>query len=361
MIVKMKRNRPLSRLLALENLESRQVLAGNVLASVVGGSLIIEGDAADNGVLLRAAADGGVEVVGTATAGGATTINGSIDPFVATTIKVGTSIDLGAGNDTLAISKDATVDAAVSALVAAAAAGTNVSAAASLQAGSQLNLGKTVSVRLGDGDDVALINVKTQLVLSVDGGVGNDVIGVQGSSVGKLRIAADPLSDVGGNDTVQISGGTSVRTSVSITTGAGDDTVHVGGGSSLGNHLLVLTGAGNDKVNLGAAADSRLNVKGHVTLDTGAGDDVVALTNLANRAHLNVITGAGNDTLGITASSLDKLMASLGDGDDTVNLTASTLKKASFFGGLGDDTFNAGVDSTIRHLVRLEFEHLPIV
>src|SRR3954471_17120751 len=125
------KKRSTARRLFLEYLESRQVLAGNVLASVVHGQLNITGDAADNGVTLRTAAGGGLEVVGTSAGGAATTINGQAN-FTTTAAIRGTNIDLRAGNDTLAISSDANVDAAIAALVTASTNGTNVSASESL-------------------------------------------------------------------------------------------------------------------------------------------------------------------------------------------------------------------------------------
>jgi len=103
-VLKTRRRPSTARNLFLEGLESRQLLAGDILASVVNGQLRISGDAADNGILLRSAAGGGVEVVGTSTGGLATTINGGTSSFITTKALKGVSINLGGGNDSLAVS-----------------------------------------------------------------------------------------------------------------------------------------------------------------------------------------------------------------------------------------------------------------
>jgi hypothetical protein len=94
------------RRLAVEGLEHRQVLAGNVLATMVGGNLMIQGDVDDNAIHLHTAADGTVEVSGLEAGAGATTINGSTEPFVATGVRHLTRVHLGRGDDSLQISTE---------------------------------------------------------------------------------------------------------------------------------------------------------------------------------------------------------------------------------------------------------------
>jgi hypothetical protein len=94
------------RRLAVEGLEHRQVLAGNVLATMVGGNLMIQGDVDDNAIHLHTAADGTVEVSGLEAGAGATTINGSTEPFVATGVRHLTRVHLGRGDDSLQVSTE---------------------------------------------------------------------------------------------------------------------------------------------------------------------------------------------------------------------------------------------------------------
>ena len=95
------------RRLSLENLENRLAPAGNVLATMVGGNLMIRGDGEANGLHLMFNADGTVEVTGVEAGGEATTINGSNEPFVATNLRFVTRVHLGAGDDSLQVESEA--------------------------------------------------------------------------------------------------------------------------------------------------------------------------------------------------------------------------------------------------------------
>src|SRR2546430_2527120 len=68
------------RMLFVEQLEGRAMLAGIVTASVDGGgNLILRGDGADNGVVISQTGPGSYLVTGIDTTGGATTINHDVD------------------------------------------------------------------------------------------------------------------------------------------------------------------------------------------------------------------------------------------------------------------------------------------
>jgi hypothetical protein len=103
-----------SRRLFVEGLEHRQVLAGDVLATMIGGNLMIRGDAADNGLHLTMQTDGSIEVSGVEAGGSATTINGSAEPFVANNVRHLTRINLGAGDDALTIDTQVDTDTTAS-------------------------------------------------------------------------------------------------------------------------------------------------------------------------------------------------------------------------------------------------------
>jgi hypothetical protein len=62
--------------LRFENLESRQMMAGNVYASVVSGDLVVRGDNASNGVEVRQIGNGAYQVRGLTQGGYSTGVNG---------------------------------------------------------------------------------------------------------------------------------------------------------------------------------------------------------------------------------------------------------------------------------------------
>src|SRR5262245_59984329 len=98
----MRDNKHRSGRLCVELLEDRCLLAGNVTAAVVNGSLIVTGDAESNDVLLVQTAQG-IEVHGVVFSGeppAVTTVNGG-ESFTAVGLTRDIKVDLGAGNDTL--------------------------------------------------------------------------------------------------------------------------------------------------------------------------------------------------------------------------------------------------------------------
>ena len=84
----------------LEQLESRQMMAGDVTVSVVGGILYINGDSADNSISISATANTD-EFTISSNDGGDTTINGGAGPVTLGGATVGVDITLSDGNDRL--------------------------------------------------------------------------------------------------------------------------------------------------------------------------------------------------------------------------------------------------------------------
>src|SRR5262245_43982220 len=79
----------------IEPLERRALLAGNVLAAVTAGNLVITGDASDNNIEVQQLSNGNWQVSGTGTM-----INGVTTAFVSNVPVANVTADLGAGNDT---------------------------------------------------------------------------------------------------------------------------------------------------------------------------------------------------------------------------------------------------------------------
>lgn len=86
---------------AIECLEERTLLTGNVLAAVVhGGNLLVLGDSKANQIAIQSTAGGGLQI---SSLDGTTKINGSTNPFTANGVTGGVYIFLGQGNDVLQI------------------------------------------------------------------------------------------------------------------------------------------------------------------------------------------------------------------------------------------------------------------
>src|SRR6478752_3145867 len=89
---------------AFESLETRQMMAGDVTASIAHGMLKIKGDDLDNGITIAAGATAGTVVITGVTAGGsATTVNGGTTAVTLTGFTAGMKIDMEDGNDSVAV------------------------------------------------------------------------------------------------------------------------------------------------------------------------------------------------------------------------------------------------------------------
>src|SRR5688572_30705423 len=84
---------------ALEALESRRLLSGNVTASVAGGDLTLSGDAESNQLILDQVGLSADQVRLTGTGG--TTINDAAEPVIMSGITRAMGMHLGDGNDSL--------------------------------------------------------------------------------------------------------------------------------------------------------------------------------------------------------------------------------------------------------------------
>src|SRR5579863_10413541 len=86
---------------ALEALENRTLLTGNVVASVVaGGNLLILGDSKANQIGIETTSGGALQIT---SLDGTTRINGSTSPFTPSGVTGSVFVFLGAGNDVLQV------------------------------------------------------------------------------------------------------------------------------------------------------------------------------------------------------------------------------------------------------------------
>ena len=193
---------------------------------------------------------------------------------------------------------------------------------ATITAGTNMTVQGVVVNALGGNDTVTiqdLSGVQCAVLLTVNGGDGNDLITGQGSNIGVVRVA---LNGDNGNDTIIGTNGTD-----SIDGGAGNDAVNGQAGNDLinggdGDDVLA-GGLGNDTVNGGNGNDFITGQEGDDSLSGNAGNDTI-------RGF------EGNDTLKGLAG--DDLLNGM-DGDDSIE---GGVGKDSITGGSGDDTLDGG-------------------
>jgi len=313
------------RRLGAESLEQRAMMAGNVSASVEGGILFIRGDATANGVLVRNGS-GGIEVVGTAAGGSATTINGSAS-FTATGVTKGVTVELAKGNDTIGLAN----------------------------ASGPVTLPGAVVVEMGEGADQASARINNTGAVTFNLGKGADTTTFGPSSLGTLVVNTDPLLvDGSGADHVTLTGVRAARAAV-IRTGAGDDSVRIDGNSSFPLSLTVSVDDGNDHVDILGAAASPMNVGGALTVNSGRGNDSVNVqnVNVNGAATINNFDGKATVTLNHLRAR-DGLFASLGGGDDSLSISNSSSPLAVLVGGLGTDSLTLQ-NNSLGTLIRVSF------
>ena len=178
----------------------------------------------------------------------------------------------------------------------------------------------------GGDDTFSGVDLATTGVVS--GGDGNDDITFTGTG-----IAAGLIDGGSGNDIVSFDN-PAATVSANVAGGVGDDTLEVKGifaGSFSG-------GVGNDSLSIGTLGAG-------ASIDMGAGDELVAITNIGTTTEgvATILGGDGNDTIsvgsGATGTSTD-LVIDGGVGDDIIYGKASGGDSIS--GGDGDDTLFGG-------------------
>ncbi len=289
-----------NRLARVESLENRQLLAGDVLASLEGSLLKIEGDVLDNQIAINQAANGNVTVVGLT----GTLVNGRNSVTFRNPQLNAMEVRMGGGSDTVTMR------------------------------GVQLT--NDLYVDLGAGND--RFNAPLSFPVNIganatfEGGLGNDVIQLAGMSVG---------------DSLAISGGTGVLTAqlsdltvdqVLVVIGDDmDDLVNISR-AIVGDSVSIETKVGADRVNLTDPQAYDLNVN----MDANAvGADRLTMTRVTTQGDINVSTGAGDDVVRmVDVTSAKSIKVSTDAGNDFVSGTrVSAVLDAVFEGGAGIDIF----------------------
>jgi large repetitive protein len=303
------RRRPLR----LEQLENRQLMAGDVLAQVTGQMLVLWGDAADNGVMLTYdSATQKYRVSGQDAGGSPTTINGLDTSLPENVVEFSgvrsVYVGLNGGNDNLAVGSDAAVDTVIE---------------------------RWLTIDMGDGDDTV-------------------TLGTSGNPAGGAAPIAHSL-DIG--------------TSLNVNLGAGNDHLSLAN-TEVGLSLSVLAGDGDDQVDFdteftgpGGAELFPVHVERNATISLGGGADELTLKNATIRGTLTVLDGAGAADIELSNINARKRISINTSGEaDQISLAFVRAKQLSMNtnGGIDDVTLSNSKFTTLNIKLGAARDHLDI-
>lgn len=353
------------RTLAVEQLETRRLLAGDVDVRKSGSHLIIRGDNEDNAIIITQEGRDRFRVTGVATDDGDTEVNNKASKVFKGIRHI--DVDLRGGNDTLGVGNDEL---------------------ALIDLGEELgfefdggdgpgNLGDTTPdnadrvrirgsliVRMGSGEDSVGLHVDVQRVVNIQTGNGDDGVGVTNS-----RIGDDLIINTGNGDDNVIVIDTDVNDVLAVITGDGEDTVDVGSfirfeeqfveGPVSARHLEVFSGDDDDTVNV-----SDVFVEDVLIINTAHGEDFVSILGGNIEGDVIINTGHDRDIVFVEASVEDEelffddvleighnLIIDSGEGDDEVEVDFVNVDHdLLMFLGTGEDLgeiFDVIVDNFI--------------
>jgi hypothetical protein len=312
--------------LVFERFETRQAMAGNVMAQLIDGSLFLDGDGAANGVAIVATENPGeVRVSGTpATAGDTTELNGQDEPltFVVTKDIV---IRTAGGNDGVELNN---VNVPRNLIIETGDGLDRVSIGYCTMNGMMSVAWPPASENVPGG---AILNPQVY-VLNGEGAVAEDAdpywYRPLNYSPGTAGVGRDLSVNTGNGADYVFLGHTHVGRDIALRTGDGDDNLIIHTASAL--NLDVGMGRGADLANI-----TDLNTSGQMTLETGFGDDFVSYA--ASNAHAGAafLGGHGNNQVIIGSSVFSgALYTEFGVDNDSLTIKSSML--------LGNSTFVTG-------------------
>jgi hypothetical protein len=304
--------------LNLDRLEGRDLMSGNVVASVVsiGGVpelFITEAPGAAgeaNAVQVSRLANGHVRVTGQVNSSGTLShVNGRVFQDFALGTTRDLVVDLGAGDDQLRV-----INARFG----------------------NVFIGMDRSIG-GSLDTVTLSGLKTSGRVSIDTGAGQDNVIVLKSTIG------DGLPDSHGN-----------MDDLNINTGAGADFVQVGAvggdfvqvkGNLIANTFHDITEPDIDFVRINQTIVNKI-----LAVDTGNGNDDVQMGDVA-AADVVLVAGEGDDSaLMSEVSATDKIFIAMSEGNDRLDMTfVQANNLLSVDGGTGFDRLEHHLDAPNPH------------
>ncbi|MDD4892143.1 MAG: hypothetical protein PHU85_19645 [Phycisphaerae bacterium] len=331
---------------AMEPLERRELLSGDVSVVSTVRSATITGDDAGNAIIIESDGFGSYQV---RSDDGTTTFNGGLPGPVPVALSGTVTIKLKGGSDNCILNgvwltRPLTIDVGLgggqvlfqgftgqNVTVKGAAQGVNVYFQVN-PANNQVN-GKLSVSACGGSVSAGILNsviVGSTTVSNPRGTVwvGAEAVSVGGTeystSLGALTVrggAGDNSVTIGANIPV-VTGSVTVFGAVKITLGTGANYVLLNKNAWLQKGLSVTTGAGVDEMYLGANG-GLVQIDGKTTLKAGDGGDVIAFKNLIVNGVFTFNGGPGNDTIsGDTVTFNNKATIDGGPGGDWWTPTA---------------------------------------
>jgi hypothetical protein len=283
-----------------ESLESRQMLAGDIQATLVGGNLTLTGDNATNAVEIRGTGVAGEVAVRPLAKAGQTTLEGGIDEIIFTGV-TGSVKYLGNLGDDDCIVHD-------------------------------LAVGGDLRIEIPEGSSNVRIGIWVAYGLLSTGDV---TVG------GTLSVRAWDLAGPDGNDYVFL-GRTWVNGRAEVYTGGGNDTLEVYNAAA--GIVEFFTGDGNDAINIAylQATNPAVSVKiyGDDPSQPAPGNDSISIITTSTAAKVVVDGGQGYNTLALNANNFGNELTLIvsGYGNNTVIVTNSLIAgRCYFFGSYGHD------------------------
>ncbi|QDU87614.1 hypothetical protein Pla175_09790 [Pirellulimonas nuda] len=296
----------------METMEKREMMAGDVTASIQSGGHLYIGEAVGNyqtanAVQVSQLSNGQIRVQGITNLDGTVTkVNGAA--YKDFTVTGDLQVNLGAGNDKVVLAGGANFR--------------NVT----------LNMDQLGGP--ADADQVFVGSIRTTGGMTVRTGAGNDYVSFYNSSIG--------------NDASDFT---------SISTGAGVDSLRVEGWSSFRGGMGVSTYNNvneneTDYVDMVGAV-----VYGTLAMNTGAGNDVLNMTGVTMGGNLFLNTGDGADTVRLReVQTIDDFYVSLGNGDDNLDLVYCRADHMQLDGGAGTDKLTRSQDGPVNSKTEVNFE-----
>jgi hypothetical protein len=316
----MKKRPQTQRKFAMEQLENRELFAGNVLAYMSGAGDLNILEATNSigrgqAVQVHQIAANRYRVSGLSSQdGGTTLINGAA--YRDYTVYGDVNINLADGRDTVLLGR------------------TTVT---SFNKNVYINSG--VDYSSNDNDAVYVETIKTKGNLTIDSGASADYVNVIGSQIG---------------DGVYID-------NLAIYAGSGADNVNVIDG--YGRFVEVSGNLDVDTYDSQSELDAdRLNLQGafatgNVQAFLGGGNDTLTAANVFAGNDVLLVTDAGNDTVSLNSvRAHDDFWASLGDGDDRLDMQYSVADVLSLDGGAGYDNLNSSIPGPVNQQITTGWE-----
>jgi hypothetical protein len=287
----MRKRRSRLQRLGFEGLEDRSMLSGTVTIDFIASSLLITGDNAANAIAIT---DTGTNLIITGIQGGTTgptALSTNTSGNVLISGNVATIAKAPLDGDIFINLLNGRDELSID--------GINVTAGD--------NIPGKLKINMGEGNDTLTFGATARNNLSSDATIdldeGEDILTIDGLEVRSLNegslfifggFGADTIT-IGANDTNTIEG------DFNIDTGTGNDIVAVDRTNAFADFSIDTSG-GADTVDLGREnptnfLDSAVQVRGNLIIDTGISPDTVRLDAVLVVQHVLISTGDGDDTV----------------------------------------------------------------